>query len=261
MLVARRLTPLNAVEAAAWRSYAAGYCAVTIVQDQRSNCMAGASGAWMLSTKESASLQAAAHSCLRRCRACGRCRFISVSAKLSDCSWFHDCRRQDLNYYPREFMSVPVGPEAPGAPEPVAVPSRLPQIPHAWRHAGLQSIQEARRHELDVPEGVGLAAANASGWLAYLSRVYGATTLQLPSMWKTIGQLALGSRELTPAPGLQTASGTPVYQPAGPRWLRRSRATFFSTQVSLHALTPRVLLRAKQEGRKRQPAASLLRPR
>ena len=180
LLVAGGLTPLDAAEAAPWRSYAAGYCAPT--KAGSSDCATGASGSWKLTSRESASLQGAADSCLRRCRECGRCRFISVSAKLSDCSWFHDCPNEYLHHFPRGFMSVPVERvETPEAPEPVAVPAVLPRAPPAWR-AAVRDIRDARRRELQDEHGLGLAAANASGWLAYLSGVYGATTLQFPFM-------------------------------------------------------------------------------
>ena len=79
-------------------------------------------------------------------------------------------------------MSVPVEKvETPEAPEPVAVPAVLPRAPPAWR-AAVRDIRDARRRELQDEHGLGLAAANASGWLAYLSGVYGATTLQFPFM-------------------------------------------------------------------------------
>ena len=79
-------------------------------------------------------------------------------------------------------MSVPVERvETPEAPEPVAVPAVLPRAPPAWR-AAVQDIRDARRRELQDEHGLGLAAANASGWLTYLSGVYGATTLQFPFM-------------------------------------------------------------------------------
>ena len=105
-----------------------------------------------------------------------------MSVTLSVCSWFHDCHHEDLHHHPRGFMSVSVERvETPEAPEPVAVPAVLPRAPPAWR-AAVQDIRDARRRELQDEHGLGLAAANASGWLTYLSGVYGATTLQFPFM-------------------------------------------------------------------------------
>ena len=71
-----------------------------------------------------------------------------------------------------------------------ALPSVRPQAPPDWP-AALRNIQEARQRELQDDHGLGLAVANASGWLAYLNGVYGDATLQRPSLYRSQG-FALG---------------------------------------------------------------------
>ena len=69
-----------------------GYCATTV--DGESDCTAGAKGALGLHHSETLSLRAATHACLRKCDACARCRYITVSPRHADCSWYAEC---DLN--------------------------------------------------------------------------------------------------------------------------------------------------------------------
>ena len=65
-----------------------GVCAIT---DRRQSCATASQGAWRLSNRESASYTAAVAGCLERCNACGRCRWISVSPRFADCSWYFTC--------------------------------------------------------------------------------------------------------------------------------------------------------------------------
>ena len=61
-----------------------GYCAKTV--DGESDCVAGSKGALGLHHSETLSLRAATHACLRKCDACARCRYITVSPRHADCS-------------------------------------------------------------------------------------------------------------------------------------------------------------------------------
>ena len=74
-----------------------------------------------------------------------------------------------------------------------ALPSVRPHAPTDWP-AALRNIQEARQRELQDDHGLGLAVANASGWLAYLNGVYGGATLQRPSLYRSQGFASSGFR-------------------------------------------------------------------
>ena len=79
-----------------WRGWAAGYCAAT---SGPSDCAAGDMGSWLLSAAEAVTLKAAAAACVRKCRACSRCKYVSVSAAWNDCSWFHECALERLQTF------------------------------------------------------------------------------------------------------------------------------------------------------------------
>lgn len=80
--------------AQAWR----GHCGETA--SGRGNCAREASGSWPLGT---VSLVDAATVCLRWCQLCANCRFISISARWHDCSWFSRCDKLTDN--PADFHS------------------------------------------------------------------------------------------------------------------------------------------------------------
>ena len=56
-----------------------GYCGVT---PSESDCAAGSMGAWTETNPTG---------CIQRCFDCARCRFVSFSPELQDCSWYNKC--------------------------------------------------------------------------------------------------------------------------------------------------------------------------
>ena len=69
-----------------------GHCGETA---ERSECHPTAGkGSWPLSPHESTSWQLAVTACLRHCQSCSGCRYISVSPKWHDCSWYSICPQQ-----------------------------------------------------------------------------------------------------------------------------------------------------------------------
>ena len=87
-----------------------GYCATT---SGAGNCSTDAMGSWPIDKKRPLrdSLRAATEWCLAQCAGCARCRFISVSARWSDCSWFERCSLDGLH---RDVLSFRSG-RAPSA--------------------------------------------------------------------------------------------------------------------------------------------------
>ena len=65
-----------------------GLCEET--PDDPGDCSAGGKGSFRLSQQVS-DMQSAIRECSRRCRSCGRCRYISVSVANRDCSWYRSC--------------------------------------------------------------------------------------------------------------------------------------------------------------------------
>ena len=69
-----------------------GFCDVTCESESQSSfalCKHADKGSFSL--KESSSWEAAARECLEHCRKCTHCRYISISLKFRDCSWFEAC--------------------------------------------------------------------------------------------------------------------------------------------------------------------------
>ena len=153
--------------------WAAGYCATTIGP---SDCSRGAMGSWTLSSIEASSVAHAAAACVRRCRACERCRYVSVSAAWKDCSWFHSCVGVDnLNNHPQTFMTTAVTPQLPAEP----LPTVLPRIPPSW-HKTMREGRAARRHEINSTVFRSLRKLRGSSWFAYLDAIYGVSSLTFP---------------------------------------------------------------------------------
>lgn len=101
----------SAAEAGAYRWLRAtqsGYCAVT---DGPGDCEAGDRGSWSLLPFSGQTHWAiAADTCLRRCAKCRRCRWISLSVRFADCSWYAECGelQADLKWgrYVRGFRTA-----------------------------------------------------------------------------------------------------------------------------------------------------------
>ena len=67
-----------------------GHCGVTSF-DAPSDCAHGDKGVLGLLPQEVETPLKAARACLARCAACERCRFVSLSRRLADCSWYSSC--------------------------------------------------------------------------------------------------------------------------------------------------------------------------
>lgn len=85
-----------------WRAAATvGYCAVTDSEAPGAACHADNAGdmqgwrpdkgSWRLPERVGVSWALAGAWCEEKCRACTRCRFISLSLRHADCSWFAKC--------------------------------------------------------------------------------------------------------------------------------------------------------------------------
>ena len=88
-------------------SLATGYCAVT--SGGPGDCAAGGKGSWPLrSVRGHWLLENALADCVARCEGCARCRYVSVSARHADCSWFHECELEQLKQDVAGFKSLRV---------------------------------------------------------------------------------------------------------------------------------------------------------
>ncbi len=74
-----------------WMSVArSGYCEKT-VDGYAGDCENGNKGSWSLSAHEARTWGHAAAACVERCAGCSRCRYVSLSVNMLDCSWFNSC--------------------------------------------------------------------------------------------------------------------------------------------------------------------------
>ena len=71
-----------------------GYCGKTATAG---DCTAGNQGMLDLLPHEALSWADATSACMRRCLGCERCRFVSLSLKWQDCSWFQSCSMRELH--------------------------------------------------------------------------------------------------------------------------------------------------------------------
>ena len=96
---------------AAWRSQASrGSCGVTREGDE-GDCKRGTRGSFGWPGRSSRLVDAVG-ACLRVCSQCSQCRYISVSARFSDCSWYSSCRLSQLRSTAdtKTFLSGPAAP-------------------------------------------------------------------------------------------------------------------------------------------------------
>ena len=96
---------------AAWRSRSArGSCGVTQA-GEAGDCERGTRGSFGWPGR-SLRLADAVGACLHACSHCSQCRYISVSARFSDCSWYSSCRLSQLRATAntKTFLSGPAAP-------------------------------------------------------------------------------------------------------------------------------------------------------
>lgn len=86
-----------------------GYCGVT---DVGGDCSSSLMGAWELSAAEAQSWPAALDACRQRCLGCQQCRYVSVSKRYRDCSWFNGCEMDALYHRVEGFLTMAVKPTA-----------------------------------------------------------------------------------------------------------------------------------------------------
>ena len=93
----------------------AGFCAIT---DGAGDCRVGRSGSWPIGDFSA---------CVERCKTCDRCRYISHSPRLKDCSWYASCNRP-LRQEPSGFSTQHVHENRP--PIPLEPPWRNSEPSH-----------------------------------------------------------------------------------------------------------------------------------
>ena len=75
------------------------------------SCERGTQGTWtMVATKTDLAVRGLLQMCRAACRDCPRCRYISASARLHDCSWFSKCNLGQLepDAEPVDYLSARV---------------------------------------------------------------------------------------------------------------------------------------------------------
>eukprot|EP00966_Prymnesium_polylepis_P284866 6581514-Prymnesium_polylepis.1 len=85
-----------------------GFCAITDAA-HASDCERDDKGVLGLLPMDAKSEQSAARACLIRCASCARCRYITVSLRHGDCSWYANCNLAtlDQSIQPEHFLSGP----------------------------------------------------------------------------------------------------------------------------------------------------------
>ena len=187
-----------------------GACAVTETQPQ--SCATASKGAWPLSKAQSASYSTAVASCLERCAACSRCRWISVSPRFADCSWYVDCDTSALLTNIGGFVTLPANTSSAAAREVESVAAVLDTCPAeaTGRRAVLQLGLRARHAAENrlVADGGSLARHTSSIILAmginahplgeasrreYVRREYVAAAARVPGL---VHRFLLGTANL-----------------------------------------------------------------
>ena len=105
-----------------------GYCRPT---DVGGDCSTGRQGAWDRVRSR--------HACLQRCDSCERCRFVSFSANLPDCSWYASCDVSRLRTEHRSFVTLAAHGRGPIEAEP---PWRTVKLEIAGASPGYCAVTE-----------------------------------------------------------------------------------------------------------------------
>ena len=74
------------------RTWRMGYCS-PVAAGKKASCDTDVAGTWKVQDGLNAT---GMRRCAKRCQACGRCRFVSYSARFSDCDWFTECNLDRL---------------------------------------------------------------------------------------------------------------------------------------------------------------------
>ena len=107
-----------------WMTHArSGHCGATNEGDE-GDCALGQRGSWPLDLS-STTWVSAVQECLARCGACQRCKFVSLSLHLRDCSWYQSCELNNVLPGPAGHMLMSGRrPSTSPAPHPCC-PSQL----------------------------------------------------------------------------------------------------------------------------------------
>ena len=125
-----------------------GYCEGA---EGEGDCQRGMKGAWDTGGAGEAGGFVGLPACIRRCEACARCRFLSFSLHLEDCTWTYRCNLSKLTYVAdntlQTFRTVQVRYGADGALRraeiaPPAGAARCPtQTMAAWNPDALRPVE------------------------------------------------------------------------------------------------------------------------
>ena len=80
-----------------------GGCGVTKTDTR---CRGSSHGSWQLSSKQARTVNSALIACQELCQHCMPCRYISVSSRHADCSWYASCELANLDHTIPGFLSA-----------------------------------------------------------------------------------------------------------------------------------------------------------
>ena len=90
----------------AWLGAAvAGHCGVTL---GAADCSFADQGALGLTDRERSSWELATAACIAKCTLCRRCRYVTISRKYADCSWYSRCTNRSFQSNPARYGVDPV---------------------------------------------------------------------------------------------------------------------------------------------------------
>ena len=69
-----------------------GHCGTTTTADTGANCEVASRGRWDLPPDRVSTWHVAAATCIEMCSGCRQCRYLSLSIRHRDCSWYAQCQ-------------------------------------------------------------------------------------------------------------------------------------------------------------------------
>lgn len=86
-----------------------GFCGKTTAAHRSSDCARDERGTFTVRPADTATWPTMARACMRQCRKCERCHYISFSREWSDCSWYSACDLAKLEHELPGFATLPAG--------------------------------------------------------------------------------------------------------------------------------------------------------
>jgi len=86
-----------------------GFCGKTTAAHRSSDCARDDRGTFTMRPGDTATWPAMARACMKQCRKCGQCRYISFSREWSDCSWYSACDLTRLEHTLPGFATLSAG--------------------------------------------------------------------------------------------------------------------------------------------------------